>query len=152
MTAASPTPVDSIDILLVEDNPGDVRLTEEAFDAVSTEVTLTVTIDGDEALETLAQRREDPPTPLPDLVLLDLNLPRMGGFEFLDTIRDDPELSNLPVLVLTSSEATEDVRESYQKCANAYLTKPTDPEEFVTIARAVEKFWFERATLPPTSP
>ncbi|MFC4543638.1 response regulator [Halosolutus amylolyticus] len=149
MTLASQPPADSIDVLLVEDNPGDVRLTQEAFNAVTADISLHVTTDGLEALDCLSRLLEDPSASLPDLVLLDLNLPRMGGFEFLENVRSDSDLANLPVLVLTSSEATEDVRESYDRCANAYLTKPTDPDEFVTIAEAVVNFWFEQAALPP---
>lgn len=146
MTVVSPS--ETIDLLLVEDNPGDVRLTEEAFNEIATDITLHVAMDGADALEMLDDWRTDPSESIPDLVLLDLNLPRMGGFEFLETIRDDPDSTNLPVIVLTSSEATEDVQESYRKSANAYLTKPTAPDEFVSIARAVETFWFEQAALP----
>lgn len=149
MTVVTPSSSESIDILLVEDNPGDVRLTREAFSEVSTDTTLHAVSDGDKALKFLAQRTGESSPPSPDLVLLDLNLPRMGGLEFLETIQDDPDIPNLPVLVLTSSEAAEDVRESYQKSANAYLTKPTDPDEFVSIAQAVENFWFNRVALPP---
>lgn len=149
MNAIKPPTSESIDILLVEDNPGDVRLTEEAFDAISTETNLSAVSDGNVALDSLSRRRDDSSKTLPDIVLLDLNLPRMGGFEFLEAIQDDPDFANLPVLVLTSSKADEDVRESYQKCANAYLIKPTDPDEFVSIARAVENFWFKQVALPP---
>ena len=140
---------DPVDILLVEDNPGDVRLTEEAFSEIATETTITVATDGTEALDSLSAQFVDTASSLPDLVLLDLNLPRMGGFEFLETVKNDPDFANIPVIVLTGSGAIEDVRESYQKSANAYLTKPTDPDHFVSIARAVENFWFKQAALPP---
>lgn len=137
-----------IEILLVEDNPGDVRLIQEAFTELSTDLTLCAVSDGDKALEVLSTRRADESATLPDLVLLDLNLPRMGGLEFLETIQETPELARLPVLVLTSSNACEDVLESYELAANAYLTKPTDPNEFTSMVETVAEFWFRRAALP----
>ncbi len=140
---------DPIDILLVEDNPGDVRLTKEAFSEIATETTITVVSDGTEALDVLSERCASATSTIPDLILLDLNLPRMSGFEFLETVEDDPDFANVPVLVLTSSKAAEDVHKSYQRSANAYLTKPTDPDRFVSVAKAVENFWFKQAALPP---
>ena len=142
---------EQIDILLVEDNPGDVRLTQEAFKQLSTQTTIHVATDGDEAIEFLTERCDDGSPRLPDLVLLDLNLPRMGGLEFLEAIQDDRKLARIPVLVLTSSEAIEDVHESYELAANAYLTKPTDPVEYTEMVEAVADFWFQRAALPPMS-
>ncbi|ARS91093.1 response regulator [Natrarchaeobaculum aegyptiacum] len=139
-----------IEILLVEDNPGDVRLTEVAFDDLDIPVELTVATDGNDALEFLAERRDEPST-LPELVLLDLNLPRTGGFEFLEAIQNDAELARIPILVLTSSTACEDVVESYDLAANAYLTKPTDPNEYTDMVAVVADFWFNRAALPSTS-
>ncbi|ELY62088.1 response regulator [Natronolimnohabitans innermongolicus] len=141
-----------IDILLVEDNPGDVRLTEEAFKQLPTETTIHVATDGDEALDQLSSKRDERASSLPDLILLDLNLPRMGGLEFLDAIQDDTTLRRIPVLVLTSSNAVEDVLESYTLAANAYLTKPTDPIEYTEMVESVAEFWFERAALPPMTP
>ncbi|GAB3664862.1 response regulator [Halopiger thermotolerans] len=138
-----------VEILLVEDNPGDVRLIQEAFAALPTEVTLCVVTDGDDALALLEDRWNGGETALPDLVLLDLNLPRVGGLEFLETIQDEPAFARLPVLVLTSSEAHEDVLESYELAANAYLTKPTDPDEFASMVETIAEFWFRRAALPP---
>jgi CheY-like chemotaxis protein len=140
---------DSVSLLLVEDNPGDVRLVKEAFKSVDVTATFHTVTDGDAALEFLRDWRATDTGPDLDLVLLDLNLPGTSGFEVLETIRDDPNLPSLPVLVLTSSAATEDVARSYQLCANAYLTKPTDPEEFAALGRAVEAFWIDEATLPP---
>ncbi|WP_137290143.1 response regulator [Natronorubrum halophilum] len=140
---------DPIEILLVEDNPGDVRLTQEAFKQLSTETIIHVAIDGDEAFDFLSSRYDSDTELVPDLVLLDLNLPRMGGLEFLETVQDDPNLSRVPVLVLTSSNAIEDVLESYELAANAYLTKPTDPDEYAAMVEAVADFWFQRAALPP---
>lgn len=139
-----------IEILLIEDNPGDVRLTREAFDRLATETSIHVATDGDEALDRLEERREEDAS-LPDLGLLDLNLPRMGGLEFLETVQEDRTLTRFPVLVLTSSGAAEDVLESYELAANAYLTKPTDPTEYEEMVEAVAEFWFRRAALPPLS-
>lgn len=140
----------SIEVLLVEDNPGDARLVEEAFAAVDSDPTWEMATDGSEAVDLLIRRCEDGAETLPDLVLLDLNLPRMDGFEVLDAIGGDPTLDRLPVLVLTSSRAAEDVRECYDRAANAYLTKPISPDEFDEIARSIEAFWVECAELPPT--
>ncbi|WP_049928225.1 response regulator [Halopiger goleimassiliensis] len=146
MTARSNDP---IEILLVEDNPGDVRLTEVAFEDLPMTVDLAVATDGDDALEFLARRQTNEAETVPDLVLLDLNLPRMGGFEFLEAIQSDDELARIPILVLTSSNACEDIVESYQRAANAYLTKPSDPDEYAEMVEAVAEFWFDRAALPP---
>ncbi|MFC6718157.1 response regulator [Natrialbaceae archaeon GCM10025810] len=141
-----------VDILLVEDNPGDVRLTQLAFSESEMDTRIHVVVDGDEVLDVLHERADSDSAPFPDLVLLDLNLPRVGGLEVLERIRDVPEFAHLPVLILTSSRANEDVVSSYERSANAYLTKPTDPNEFATLAKAVENFWFRRAQLPPISP
>ena len=145
-------PEEPIEILLVEDNPGDVRLIQEAFKELETDVTLCAVTDGDEALEILATRRSDETASVPDLILLDLNLPRMGGLEFLEAIQEDAGFARLPVLVLTSSNACEDILESYELAANAYLTKPTDPAEFTSMVETVAEFWFKRAALPPMAP
>lgn len=139
----------NIDVLLVEDNPGDVRLVQEAFDAVDRETRLRVASDGVEALEMLSRRQDSATESLPDLVLLDLNLPRMDGNEVLEAIRHDPAISHLPVLILSSSTASDDVRQSYERFANAYLTKPIDPGEFVTLVKSIETFWGDRVQLPP---
>jgi len=133
------------DILLIEDNPGDVRLTQEAFRAAEFDVHLHIAMDGVEAIEFL----RDGDSPGPDLVLLDLNLPRKDGIDVLAEIRNDAELRHLPVLVLSGSTAREDVIASYDQHANAYLTKPDDPESFVELVQAVEQFWLETVQLPP---
>lgn len=135
------------DILLVEDNPGDVRLTQEAFRDAKFDVRLHIATNGDEAIEFLRDRE----SPCPDFILLDLNLPRRDGFDVLEEIRGDPELKQLPVLVLTSSTAREDIISSYKQHANAYLTKPDSPESFVELVQTVEEFWVERVRLPPCS-
>ena len=139
-----------IDILLVEDNPGDVRLVKEAFSTASSlETEFTVFSDGVSAVEYLSD-----PTPADDeyplLLLLDLNLPRMDGFEVLEAIQDEPGLSRLPVLVLTSSTDENDIADCYERAANAYLTKPSGPAEFDELVEAVEHFWFQTVRLPPT--
>lgn len=139
---------DRVRVLLVESEPDDAQLVCEAFGDVSTETAVDVATDGEEALEFLEQCVEEV-NPVPDLVLLNLELPGIDGFEVLESIREDDELVHLPVLVLTNSNATDDVNESYDRAANAYLTKPSDPAAFETIANAIERFWFERASLPP---
>jgi CheY-like chemotaxis protein len=135
-------------ILLVEDNPGDVRLTQEAFRESQIANSLHVVTDGVEALDFLYQRGDHADVPRPDIVLLDLNLPRKNGDEVLEEIQDD-DISCIPVIVLTSSQAEEDVVRSYQLKANAYLTKPVDPEEFIEVVRTFKTFWLEVVRLPP---
>ncbi len=136
------------DILLVEDNPGDVRLTREAFEDGQIENTLHVVGDGVEALDFLYQRGDHEDAPQPDIVLLDLNLPRKNGDEVLEEVRADPDFECLPVIVLTSSEAEEDVIQSYELQANAYLTKPVDPAEFIDTIHRFERFWLSIVRLP----
>lgn len=135
-------------ILLVEDNPGDVRLTKEAFEHGRIENDLHVVTDGVDALEFLHQRGGYDDAPRPDLVLLDLNLPRKNGDEVLEELKADPDLRSIPVIVLTSSKAEEDIARSYDLHANAYLTKPVDPEEFIDTVRAFEEFWLSLVRLP----
>ena len=140
----------SADILLVEDNPGDVRLTQEAFDEAQIDGELHVATDGEDALDFLYCRGAHADTPAPDLVLLDLNLPKRSGIEVLEEIRNDPDLQRTPVIVLTGSKAPEDVTRCYELHSNAYLTKPVDPDEFVELVEAFETFWLRLAQLPPT--
>lgn len=135
-------------VLLVENDPTDAEHIRNAFEDVPTETSIEVVQDGDEAFAYLRTRLEES-EPVPDLVLLDLDLPTMNGFEFLEAIRDDEELVHLPVLVLTNSSSTNDVHESYNRAANAYLSKPNNPNAFGRIASAIERFWFQRASLPP---
>lgn len=137
-----------IDVLLVEDNPGDVRLTKEAFKGGKVGTTLHVAADGVEALDFLYRREGYEDAPRPDMILLDLNLPRKGGREVLETIQGDTDLSRIPVIVLTSSQTEEDITKFYELQANAYLVKPVEPDEFVELARALEEFWFRFAELP----
>ena len=135
-----------IDILLVEDNPGDVRLTELALEEVGISHDLQVVKDGKAAVERLRGSESDPG---PDLVLLDLDLPRLHGTEVLEELKSDPELRRLPVIVLTSSTADADVRASYDRHANAYVEKPADVDDFVEVARQIERFWLSTVKLPP---
>jgi CheY-like chemotaxis protein len=141
---------ESADILLVEDNPGDIRLTREAFEESHIANTLHVVTDGVEALDFLYRRGEYEHAPTPDIVLLDLNLPRKNGEEVLEAINEEiPDLSAIPVIVLTSSEAEEDVARSYELQANAYLTKPVDPVEFIETVKRFKEFWLDVVRLPP---
>ena len=137
------------DILLVEDNPGDVRLTEEALREGQIANELHVTTDGIEALDFLHQRGEYADAPSPDIVLLDLNLPRKDGDEVLEEIRSEDDIDCLPVIILTSSEAEEDVVKSYELRANAFLTKPVDPSEFIDLVQSFQQFWLSVVRLPP---
>jgi CheY-like chemotaxis protein len=139
------------EILLVEDNPGDVRLAREAFDQGHIENTLHVVTDGVEALEFVRRRGDYEDAPRPDLVLLDLNLPRKAGDEVLAELKGSAELKSIPVVVMTSSTADEDVAASYRNHANAYLTKPIDPHEFIDTIRSFEQFWLSVVRLPPAT-
>ena len=139
---------DALDILLIEDNPGDVRLTKEAFKNSRLTSTLHVVTDGDEALNFLYQRGDHADKSRPDVMLLDLNLPRTNGDEVLERIRNDDQFQYLPVVVLTSSRAEEDVVRSYELDANAYLTKPVDPDEFIQAVKRFKAFWLDVVRLP----
>jgi len=138
------------DILLVEDNPGDIRLTEEAFRESRIANTLHVVTDGVEALDFLRQTGDYADVTRPDIILLDLNLPRMNGDEVLEQIHEElPDVSRIPVIVLTSSETEEDIAKSYELRANAYMTKPVDPAEFIETIQTFNLFWLEIVRLPP---
>jgi chemotaxis family two-component system response regulator Rcp1 len=138
-----------IEILLAEDNPGDVRLTEKAFEQGNVLNNLHVVTDGVEAMKYLRQEGEYADQPRPDLFLLDLNMPRKDGQEVLDDIKDDPELRRIPVVILTSSEAEEDILGSYDLHANAYLTKPVDFDGFLQVVNRIEDFWLTVVKMPP---
>jgi CheY-like chemotaxis protein len=137
-----------IEILLVEDSLADVRLTEEAFRDAKVLNHMSVVTDGDEAMQFL--RREGPhaEAPRPDLILLDLNLPRKDGREVLREIKDDPNLRRIPVVVLTTSRAEEDVLRAYNLHANCYITKPVDFTQFISVVRSIEGFWLSVVKLP----
>jgi len=132
-----------IEILLVEDNPGDVRLTREAFRDSKVCNNMAVVGDGLEAMAYLKRENEHANAIRPDLVLLDLNLPRMNGFEVLDAIKADESLRRIPVVVLTTSQAEQDIIRSYNLYANAYVNKPVDLEQFIVAIKAIEGFWLE---------
>jgi len=137
-----------IEILLVEDNPGDVRLTQEAFRDAKVRNEMVVVGDGLEAMAYLKQENKYAHATRPDLILLDLNLPRMNGFEVLDAIKADESLKRIPVVVLTTSQAEQDIIRSYDLHANAYVTKPVDLEQFIVAIHAIENFWLEIVKFP----
>jgi chemotaxis family two-component system response regulator Rcp1 len=138
-----------IEILLVEDNPGDVRLTQEALREGKLSNNLQVARDGVEALQFL--RREDPHTDAvrPDLILLDLNLPKKDGREVLAEIKQDPELRRIPVVILTTSQAEQDIIQSYDLYANCYIAKPVDLDSFIRVVKSIDSFWLTVVQLPP---
>ena len=142
--------LDAITVLMVEDDPDDVYLTREALQANRLRMNLHVVSDGVEAMQYLrapdrAERRR------PDLVLLDLNLPRMDGREVLMAIKEDAALTHIPVVILTTSKAEEDIAASYRQHANCYISKPVDIDRFRAVVASIENFWFTVAQLPPGS-
>lgn len=141
----------AVEILLVEDNPGDARLTREALAHSKVRNNLHLARDGEEALEFLHHSGPLGAHPHPDLILLDLNLPRRHGREVLEEIKKDPALMHIPVVILTSSEAEEDVLRSYQLHANCFITKPVDLEQLTKVVQGIEQFWFTLVKLPSES-
>ena len=139
----------AVDILLVEDNPGDVRLTKEALKDAKVLNEVYVAKDGVEAMEFLTKKGKFKEAPVPDMILFDLNLPRKDGREVLAEIKKDPKLKHIPVIILTTSKADEDIIKTYNLHANAYITKPVDLNRFVEIIHALEEFWFTIVKLPP---
>lgn len=137
-----------IEVLLVEDDPGDELMTREAFEDNKIRNTLHVVRDGQEALDFLYRRGEYTDAPRPDLVLLDLNLPKYDGRQVLEQIKGDPELSLIPVVVLTTSSAEEDILRSYKLHANAYVTKPVDLDQFIAAVRQIDEFFVTVVRLP----
>ena len=137
-----------VDVLLVEDNPGDVRLTVEALKESKFYVNLHVAKDGEEALEFLRGQGRFADSRRPDLVLLDLNLPKKDGREVLGEIKADPELQRIPVVVLTTSQAEEDILRTYNLHANCYVTKPVDLEQFIRVVHSISDFWLTIVRLP----
>jgi CheY-like chemotaxis protein len=137
-----------VDVLLVEDDPGDVLMTQEAFADHKVHNRLHVVSDGVEAMAFLRKQESYAEVPTPDLVLLDLNLPKMDGREVLAAIKEDPTLRSIPVVILTTSEAEEDVLRSYSLHANAYVTKPVDFERFIDVVRRIDDFFVTVVRLP----
>ncbi|MBF6074197.1 response regulator [Nocardia beijingensis] len=146
------TPGQPIDILLVEDDPGDELMTREAFEDNKIGNTLHVARDGEEALEFLYRQGRYPDAPRPDLILLDLNLPKYDGRQVLEKIKADPDLSHIPVVVLTTSAAEEDILRSYRLHANAYVTKPVDLDQFVAAIKQIDDFFVQVVRLPRQNP
>ena len=138
-----------IDILLVEDNPGDVRLAQEALKESKIRNRLYVVEDGVEATDFLRQQGKYGGVPRPDLILLDLNLPRKSGREVLTEVKSDESLKRIPVVVLTVSKAEEDIMKCYSNHANCYITKPLDFSQFMEITKSIEEFWLTIVKLPP---
>jgi two-component system, chemotaxis family, response regulator Rcp1 len=138
-----------VEILLVEDNPGDVRLTREALREGKVYNNLHWAKDGVEALEFLRREGKYSDAPRPDIILLDLNLPKKDGREVLESIKNDDRFKQIPVVILTTSEAEEDVLRSYALHANCYITKPVDLDKFIVVVQSIDRFWLTVVTLPP---
>jgi CheY-like chemotaxis protein len=138
-----------VEILLVEDNLGDIRLTRETLKEGKVRNNLHVSVDGVEALKFLKQEGEYQDAPRPDLILLDLNMPRMDGRELLERIKRDDDLKRIPVVIMTTSEAEEDIVKSYNLHANCYITKPVGLDQFIQVVKMIEDFWVTIVKLPP---
>jgi CheY-like chemotaxis protein len=139
----------AIEILIVEDNPGDVRLTMEALKDSKVRNNLSVVGDGEEGLAFLRREGKYAHAPRPDLILLDLNLPKKDGREVLAEIKADEQLRRIPVVILTTSQAEEDVLKAYNLYANCYVTKPVDLDQFIKVVKSIEDFWLTIVKLPP---
>jgi chemotaxis family two-component system response regulator Rcp1 len=139
----------TVNILMVEDNPGDVRLTMEALNGAKIRNHIDVVQDGVEAISFLRREGKYANSILPDLILLDLNLPKKDGREVLAEIKADEHLRRIPVVILTSSQAEQDIVRAYDLHANAYVSKPVDLEQFITVVKSIEDFWLEIVKLPP---
>jgi len=139
----------AINVLLIEDSPGDVRLTKEAFRDANPAIHLHVAWDGVEAMAFLRQEVSFARAPRPDLILLDLNLPKMDGREVLAQIKGDESLATIPTVILTTSEAEVDIMKSYELRANSYLCKPVQLDAFENLVKSINDFWLTRAKLPP---
>ncbi len=150
MTSPPPPEAKSIDVLLVEDDPGDTLMIREAFEDNKVRNRLTCVTDGVQALEFLRREGDHAGAPRPDLILLDLNLPRKDGREVLAEIKADEDLRTIPVVVLTTSQAEEDVLRSYDLHANAYVTKPVDFDQFIQVVRQIDDFFVTVVKLPRT--
>lgn len=138
----------AIEVLLVEDSPGDVRLTREAFKDAKVHINLHVASDGAEAMAFLGHEGKHANVPRPDLILLDLNLPKKDGREVLAEIKENPALQCIPVVILTTSASDEDILKSYRLHANCYITKPVDLEGFLKVVKSIDSFWLSVVKLP----
>jgi two-component system, chemotaxis family, response regulator Rcp1 len=137
-----------VEVLLVEDSPGDVRLTREALKDAKIHINLHVASDGNEAMAFLGREGEHANAPRPDLILLDLNLPKKDGREVLAEVKESPALQSIPVVILTTSASDADIQGSYQHHANCYITKPVDLEGFLKVVRSIDTFWLSVVKLP----
>ncbi len=141
-----------LEILLVEDEPGDVRLTQHGLKRSDVQINLSVCRDGDEALEFLRRGSRYPDAPRPELVLLDLNLPTISGFQVLEELKRDPGLRAIPVIVLTTSTDLDDINRAYEAYVNAYMSKPIEFEQFVELINGLSRYWFKLCRLPDGEP
>ncbi len=135
-------------ILLVEDNPADIRLTQEAFKETRQNIILHVVRDGTEALAFLRQTGRFTAVPRPDMILLDLNLPKKDGRQVLEEVKKTPDIKRIPIVILTNSKAAEDIRQTYDHHANSYITKPANLDEFIAVIKQIEQFWLSIVQLP----
>ena len=138
----------TFEVLLIEDSPGDVRLTREAFKDAKVHINLNVASDGAEAMDFLRREGKYADVPRPDLILLDLNLPKKDGREVLEEIKENPSLKSIPVVILTTSAAEEDILRSYLLHANCYITKPVDLDGFLKVVKSIDSFWLSVVKLP----
>ena len=149
MMESNRTSAQPLEVLLVEDSPGDVRLTQEALKDAKVHINLRVVRDGIDAMAFLTREGEYATAPRPDLILLDLNLPRKDGREVLKEIKENPELKSIPVVILTTSASEADILRSYLLHANCYITKPVNLEGFLTVVKSIDSFWLSVVKLPP---
>ncbi|HMK24857.1 MAG TPA: response regulator [Chitinophagaceae bacterium] len=140
-----------IQILLVEDNEGDIILTLEAFKEIKVKNSIAVVKDGEEAIEFLKKQGQYADRTMPNLILLDINMPKLNGIEVLDFIKKDEKLRKIPVVMLTTSSSESDIAACYEKSANCFITKPLDFGKFLNVVEAIESFWFTIAQLPKTT-
>jgi CheY-like chemotaxis protein len=138
----------AIDILLAEDNIGDIRLTEEAIKESKLKINLHIVMDGEEAMAYLRKSHQYINEPTPDLILLDLNMPKKDGREVLKEVKEDIKLKHIPVAILTMSKAEEDILQAYDQYVNCYISKPLDLDRFVDVVKCIDHFWFSIVTLP----
>ena len=148
MNVSSRNGLAPIEVLLVEDSVGDVRLTREAFKDARVHINLHVAVDGEDAMSFLKRERQYADAPRPDLILLDLNLPKKDGREVLKEIKESPTLAIIPVVILTTSASEEDILRTYQLHANCYITKPVDLEGFLKVVKSIDTFWLSVVKLP----
>jgi chemotaxis family two-component system response regulator Rcp1 len=149
MMESNRTSAQPLEVLLVEDSPGDVRLTQEALKDAKVHINLRVVRDGIDAIAFLMREGEYATVPRPDLILLDLNLPRKDGREVLKEIKENPELKSIPVVILTTSASEADILRSYLLHANCYVTKPVNLDGFLTVVKSIDSFWLSIVKLPP---